>query len=107
MNSSLVLANLRKVNYARLKWVNGKGSERDHKPEMPTVNGEPLVPHEMAAGGSETMLELASRRRLLDTWSPVLVIQFGNSHALEFTNPKTVNKIWRAFNGIVYRKDKS
>jgi hypothetical protein len=90
------------VQHAVLYYENGKGSISRIKPRHPTVNGQ-RVKDEKALFSTETMLELATRRGLLDVWKPVCMLQFKSNHSMTFKGSKAKQK-WKQYNQHIYGK---
>jgi hypothetical protein len=90
------------VQHAALYYDNGKGNTSRTKPKYPTVNGQ-RVKDEKALFSSETMLELATRRGLLDVWEPVVILQFKSNHSMTFSGDKAKQK-WKQYNAHIYGK---
>ena len=90
------------VAYCKYFYENRRCDTRRVMPRYPTVNGSP-VPDEKALMSNETMLELATRRKLLDTWTPVCLLQFRNSHSMRFTGEKA-KQMKRSYDKHIYDK---
>lgn len=78
---------LNAVAYCKYFYENKFGSTRRTLPTYPTVNGVSF-PTEEKLIGEETCLQVATRRKLLDYWTPICVYQFRNSHSMRFTGSK-------------------
>jgi len=94
------------VSHAALYYENDKGNTRRTLPRCKTVNGQP-IPDEKALWlpdyPDETMLERAIRRKLLDRWWPVCILQFRNNHSMTFSGDKAKQK-WKQYNQHIYGK---
>lgn len=95
---------LNAISHAALYYENDKGNTARTKPRYPTVNGA-RVPEEKALWlpdyPDETMLERATRRKLVDRWEPVCILQFRNNHSMTFKGTKAKQK-WKQYNTHIY-----
>lgn len=104
-----IICALPKAQWADLFWLSDHGGVRDLKPKHPTVNGD-IVGDDLAAAlpqfPNETMLARATRRGLLDTWTPHLIVQFAANHSLRYSGGKAL-RIWKAWQAIQFGKKKT
>lgn len=107
--SEQLLVNLRKAHAARLWWRNQHGMKAKHKPEAPTVHGVAIDANALAMripdAPDETLLERATRRNLLDVWTPVCRVDF-NSRVRECFEGTLAEKIYGAWKGVVFKQKK-
>lgn len=95
---------LHKVQYARFGYTNGAGTFRSTKPRQPTVHGEPFNADAKLYGGfGESMLSFAKRNHLLDTWRPVVRLQFAANHSVVFIGHRA-QTIWREWQARIFGK---
>ncbi len=109
VNHDRIIVDLRKVQWAKLFWVNQTGQCRDKRPNVRTVNGEAFDESAYALlhiqYPCETMLERALRLDLIDVWTPVLRMQLSANHTLEYTGKKALS-LWKAWNARIFSKRK-
>ncbi len=109
VNHNRIIVDLRKVQWAKLFWVNQTGDVRSQKPISKTVNNTPFNSNEYAAYHmmypGETMNERATRLDLFDHWTPVLRMQLSANHTLEYTGKKAL-ALWEAWNARIFSKRK-
>lgn len=120
MNQNKTVVDLNKVAYAKFYYEThalGRTYQRHNKPKEPTVNGHEFDCDEVRPGiiahfnendfissqKSETMLEYATRRRILDVWTPTLTLQLSNSHSLTYTGDKAIS-IWKEWNKRIFKR---
>lgn len=91
MNTQLVV-DLGKVQYVSFYYKTRLfGHVRRTEPRFPTVHGKRFNPMARVWGGTKTMLELATERRIIDEWIPTLQLQFASNHSLKFTGKKAIS----------------
>lgn len=95
------IVDLRKVQFADFFYKSGP-YKRAKLPKGPTVNGQEVV-EELALFSTETMLQLATRRGLLDKWIPVCRLQLSANHSLVYTGKKAVS-IFKEFSRRQFSK---
>jgi hypothetical protein len=74
-------------------------------PRYPTVNGSRLPQEQIALpdGKSDSALAVATRRGLIDVWTPVCILQFRNSHSMRFTGDKA-KQTKQSYDKHIYKK---
>lgn len=70
-----------------------------------TVHGRRITPEDKLVGGASA-LEYAKARGIIDVWTEVVVVYFGNTHSLKYEGTDAT-KIWKAWQGIVYGQKKT
>ena len=110
MKKNRIVVDLSKCQYAWHSWVTTCGNyKRAFKPEFPTVHGHefdcdaPAFMSGLSSLTPVTMLEEASRKRLLDTWIPCVTFQVTANHRLTYTGDKAMS-LWKAWNERVFNK---
>lgn len=95
MNS--IVFDMNKVAYAKLFYRDQLNTTHRHRrPTYPTAFGE-RIPDEL--------MEIATRRELIDEWTPVVRVQMTNSHSLEYEGKRALG-IWREWCRRQYGKRK-
>lgn len=102
MQSCQLTIDFNAVAYCKYFYRNKVGDTRRILPRYPTVNGS-AIPNESMFGSNETMLQVATRRKLLDTWIPICVLQFRNNHSMKFTGDKA-KQMKRNYDKHIYEK---
>ncbi len=122
-NNNTIAINLDKVTCAEFNYVChslGRTYKRKTKPTQPTVNGHEFdckdvrpkvltwnigdkVFTKPVEGESETMLQYAKRRGLIDIWSAECILQLTANQSLIYTGNKAIS-IWKAWCSKVYKK---
>ena len=107
-----IVCDLSKAIYAKHYYENQHGQTSRLRPENPTAFGDRIFKdkYTVAIQGdkstySETEVEAAKRKGILDVWQPVTRIQFANSHAIEYTGAKA-QSIWQAWNERIFKPKK-
>lgn len=107
LTNNRIVVDLRKVQWAQLKWKNQLGLCVRCKPSYPTVNGDiawlkpAFPPHKDHP--NETLLQRAERLKLLDMWTPVLVLELSANHRLTYSGKKAL-ALWKAWNARIFGK---
>lgn len=108
MNSNRTIVDLQKVAYVNFYWCTaGQSIRRFTKPKSPTVNGQQIGDEaycpavlEKETGKEiyprETQIARAARRKLIDVWQPLCILQLCNSHSLQYTGAKALS-LWKAW----------
>ena len=100
------IVDLKKVQYARFGWRSSSGYTRRTKPRRPTVHGQEFDPDARAqAGHGECLLSLARRCGLVDTWTPVIRLQFAANHAVVYQGHRA-QSLWKEWNAGIFGKSR-
>jgi len=106
MNTNRIVVDLNKVQYAYFFYKNQCGIIRHTKPHN-TVNGSPVSDDvyapEVNDWPRESMLARAKRRKLLDIWTPNLVLILQANKSLTYTNKKA-QSIYKEWCAKIYKK---
>lgn len=100
-----LLPNLRKVRYATFGYRSQHHNLREELPTYPTRFSIPVDITDKVLGSDELLIDALRRKGELDVWEPYLVINFTKLDKLEFSGEEAL-KIWKAYQGIIYRKGK-
>lgn len=93
------VVDLNKVLYASYAYKNQYGDVRRIKPKF-SVHGSVMDP-DLKMSNGETAFEQATRRELIDIWTPVCVLQLQSKHSLTYTGKKA-KSIWHEWNRRIY-----
>jgi len=103
-NDNKVVCDINKVQYAELFFVNQYGNKRLKMPEHPSVRGDEFNPDAICLGsGSMSMMEYATKNKMLDIWTPVAEFQYASNHFLSFTDDKALS-MWQAWKAKIFGK---
>lgn len=99
---------LNSVSYVKYFYENRRGDTRRVKPRYPTVNGSAVATdaiafNNVAGEPVETMLQRATRLKLLDVWMPVCIYQFRNNHSMRFSGDKA-KQMKQSYDKHIYKK---
>ena len=103
MNNQIV-CDLNKVQWASLVYKNQWGDFRQKKPKVVTVHNSPVTEAEIAYPSGRPLLELAKEKGIIDTWTPVLRLQFSANHTLVYTAEKALS-LWKAWQSKIFGKN--
>ena len=106
LKDNRAVCNLNKVNYARYFYRSQFGQERPTLPKYPTAHGTKLEGNFAKVSPDdpiETAEEAARRLRVLDIWTPICVLQFSSTHAIEYSGAKA-KSIWKEYCRRIFKK---
>lgn len=106
-----IVVDLKKVQFAYIRWTNRIGITLRDKPTLPTRHGCPFYPDEVAFPPhkdypGETLLQRAKRLNLeLDVWTKQVVLNITANRRLVYSGAKA-QSIWDAWNALQFGKKK-
>lgn len=103
LNNNFAAVDLRKVQWATLHYVNQHGQKQRHKPVYGsyTVYGDFVNATDKVFGTSETMLDYAKRKGLLDVWTPVCTLHITANRKLRYVGNKALS-MWAAWEARIF-----
>lgn len=90
-----------KIQFAHLRYRNQYGDVRRVKPKFSVHNTE-YEPTTRMYNSTETALEFAKRRNLIDIWTPECRMQLSANHTLVYTGKKA-RAMWKAWNERIFK----
>lgn len=97
-----IVIDLNKVQWALFGYRNQYGDYRQLKPKF-SVHGKVYDKKEKMFGTTETAFEVATRRAIIDKWTPELKLQLTANHTLTYTGDKA-KSLWAEWNRRVFKK---
>ena len=100
-----IVCDLRKAQWCEYGYVNQHGDVLTLKPKGPSNHGKVFNPDEQHFSYPGTLMEYATKYKLLDVWTPLLHVIYASNHKLVFKGDRA-KSIWREWNKMQFNKKK-
>jgi len=98
-----IIVDITKAQWARLWYKNQHGDCVNIRPKEPTVFAQPIQSNAHVFGSQLSMLEYATREKLLDVWTPVCRFKLTAHECLDYTGEKAVT-LYKAWCERIFKK---